>query len=734
MSAISDTFRKIIERHPDRIVHWRTVRGPQGTHCEIPENLNIKIKEYLRSKKILSLYSHQHQALNILAEGKNLLLGTDTGSGKTLIYNIFSWNRLLARPGRTALYIFPTKALAQNQAKILEEFPLTAEIYDGDTTGQERRRIKSRPPHILITNPDMLHFGILPHHERWASFLKGLTCVVVDEAHTYRGIFGSHVAHVLRRLRRLCEFYGSSPQFILSSATARNGKEFASQLTGLCFEEVNSTGSPGSKKHFIFWDCGENSPYGEALSLAREIIGNGLKTIIFTQSRRSTELLTLWLSQKMADEAKISPYRAGYLAEVRRSIEAELFSGELDGIISTSALELGIDVGALDCCILFGFPGSIMSTRQRIGRVGRSGKDGLVVYIPLENQMDKFFLNHPDEFFDREPESLVVNPENEIIAEQQIRCACAELPLSEADAAIYGQSFREVIKKPGFYLCADGARYSLLAPPPHGDMNLRGIGRQWRIIDRVTGVELGMMDETRVFTDCHPGAVYLHRMRKYQVTSLNMEKTEIAVEEFHGDYFTVANWREEIYLLEKCRQYPQGSVQIGEGPVRVTMQVTGYERKRESDRSLISTEFVSLPEQTYQTQAIFIAIPEVLSERIRKRFDFPGTLHAVEHLIIGVMPLEVFCDRWDIGGYSFVFHPQTETATIFIYDGYPGGAGIVKTCFPQMVDIFKLACETVSLCKCENGCPSCIQSPKCGNGNKPLDKRGAEFLLRTMLE
>ncbi|MCM8807828.1 MAG: DEAD/DEAH box helicase [Candidatus Omnitrophica bacterium] len=732
---IKEFVEYLKQKYKKNVIKVIELKEKEGEFFPIPSFISPFLKEQLNKRNINKIYLHQKEGLEKLNEGKNIVVTTPTGSGKTLIYNIFVLNEILKNPHIKALYIFPTKALTQDQLKNLKEFEFVrSEIYDGDTPEDVRRKIRANFPNIILTNPDMLHTGILPFHEKWKGFFAKLKFVIVDEIHTYRGIFGSNVSHVIRRLRRICQLYGSEPQFILLSATINQPEKFAKELVGVEFFTIYESSSPQPKKYIIFWDSQFESYYTQAIELLKESIENGLSTILFTNSRKSAELLQMWIIKKDKKiENLISSYRAGYLPEERREIEKKLFTGELKGVITTSALELGIDVGYLDTCILFGYPGTMISAWQRIGRVGRK-REGLVIFMALEDALDQYFLRNPDEFIKRQFEDLIINFENEIISSNHLKCASYEYPLNlEKDLMIYGDLLIKIIEKERFSKTKDG-RYYYFGRPIHWDLNLRSIGSIYSIFEIEDEKQIGEIEEDKVFFECHPGAIYLHKGKKYEVIYINFERKMVVVEKVAVDYYTQPNWWEKIEILN-IEKEKGNKFKIKFGDIEVTKQIVSYEKRKERDRTLIGTYMLNLPPQKFKTQSLWIEIPdEVVFEMKEKKFDFPGGIHAAEHSMIGIFPLTVTCDRFDLGGYSFPFHLQTQKATIFIYDGYPGGVGISKLGYERVEKIIKTAYETVLNCKCEMGCPSCIVSPKCGNNNRPLDKSSCLYLLSYLIE
>ncbi len=741
-------FLEFLKRDPgysSRIMHIEEIPGRKAEFRNPKAPFPPPINSYLSSQGIPNLYSHQVEAIEAIREGRNVIVTAATGSGKSLIYNLSVWEAVLKNPETRALYIFPTKALTQDQLTSIKEFTplckdleITADIYDGDTSASRRVRIKKSPPHIVLTNPDMLQMGILPFHSAWREFLSELRFVVLDELHTYRGVFGTHVAHIMRRMKRILALYGSKAQFIASSATIDTPEEFARNLTGEEFRAVKKDGAPSGKKHFVLWES-EASSYTEATNVFIKSLDCGLKTILFTKARRITELVSSWIKEERPDLAsKVASYRAGYLPSERREIEADLFGGKLAGVVSTSALELGIDVGELDCCVLLGYPGSIVSTWQRSGRVGRGTKDALVIMIGLDDALDQYLIHHPQDFFSRGWEKMIINLENKSITHEHLPCAAAEHPLSRADATIYGDGFSASLaslEKEGQLLKdKEGGKWYPRKKYPQRDINIRSIGQAYSIIDLETGRTVGDVDETRLYHESHPGAIYLHRSEEYEIVHLNQSTRCVYARKRHVDYYTKTSSWEEVEILKALRTEKLGASRVSLGEVRVTEHVTGFEKYRKQDRTLISEHSLSLPKRSFETVSLWLEMPSNSGELTSaKGHDFAGVLHAAEHATIAIFPLKVPCDRQDIGGYSFPFHVQTRTATIFIYDAYPGGVGLAERAFDIPRDLFQTTLKLIRSCRCQRGCPSCIQSPRCGSGNKPLDKEGAIFLLDYLL-
>jgi DEAD/DEAH box helicase domain-containing protein len=694
-------------------------------------------------------WTHQTAAWEALRAGRNVAITTPTASGKTLGFNIPVLAAALKDPSSRALFLYPTKALAQDQLKTLQEFSglsssaglpaVSAEIYDGDTSTAVRARIKRNPPQVLLTNPDMLHLGFLPHHDGWARFFAKVKHVVVDEAHSYRGVFGSHVGHVLRRLRRVLAVHGASPRWVACSATVGNPEEFLDQLTGLPFEVVSESGAPSSPKTIALWNP-PGSPYTDAVTLLTACVEAGCKTIVFTKARKITELISMWVNRARPEWAgRVRSYRAGYLPEERREIEAELFSDRLKAVISTSALEVGIDVGGLDACVLVGYPGTMISTWQRSGRVGRGGAPSLIVLVGMPDALDQYWMRHPRRFFEFRPESLVADVGNEVIARAHLVCAAAESPIDpQKDGAFYGDLLaREVphlVKEGRLLEAAEGDRLFSPDGKPQRGVSIRDIGEGYTIVDRDTGELIGTIDSHRAFRDGHPGAVYLHQGLQYVVKDLSWETRRIQVADEPVDFYTQVNYEEETEILGEESSRPVGppgaSCTLHFGRVRVTQRFINYETHRTSDGQYVASYPLTLPPLVFETEALWLKMPQRLNAEVSgKGRHFMGGLHAAEHALIAMMPVHILCDRWDLGGLSTPAHPQVPQPVIFVYDGYPGGVGLARKAFAGFEGLLSTTRELVEDCSCEEGCPACIQSPKCGSGNHPLDKPAALHIL-----
>jgi DEAD/DEAH box helicase domain-containing protein len=701
------------------------------------------IVSLLRGLGIARLYTHQARAIDRVRAGIHTVAATRTASGKTLTYTLPVIEAVVQDAAACALLIYPLKALAQDQLKTIRRMAslmpavdLQADVYDGDTSAYRRKKIRDNPPHILLTNPEMVHLSILPHHERWTDLLARLRFIVVDEVHTYRGILGAHMAQVFRRLIRLCRHYGSTPTFVFTSATVANPDELARQLTGLRVETVKQGTAGTGKRHLILMEPADG-PLRATVMLLKAALNRGLRTIVYTQSRKLAELLAIWTRQDAGPFAdRISAYRAGFLPEERRGIEARLASGELLAVISTSALELGIDIGSLDLCLLVGYPGSIIATWQRGGRVGRSGQESAVVLVAGEDALDQFFVKHPEQLVTRSPEAAVINPYNPDVMSRHLVCAAAELPLKIDDPLLapepVGASLKELIASGALYLSADGSTCFSPLKNPHRHVDLRGSGSRFAIIDG-TGTPLGEIDGFRVYREAHPGAVYLHRGKPYLVTALEPEIHKVSVSGAKVNYHTRVRAHKDTQILETIEQKPVYGTIMAVGRLRVTEQVSGFERIQTRTGKVLERIALDLPPTVFETQGIWFTVPEAVTAGAQNaQIHIMGGLHALEHAAIGVFPLLVLADRNDLGGISTPYHPQLAGAAIFIYDGLPGGAGLCAQAFADGRGLIDATLAVIAGCTCENGCPSCVHSPKCGSGNRPIDKAGALFLLRSL--
>ena len=740
-------------RTDERLVMQSAQHARPPREAAIPDALHPEVAEALRARGIEKLWAHQVEALHAAWAGPTIVT-TGTASGKSLCFNLPTLDVLCRDARARAIYLYPAKALAQDQARAVSALGVDRArpaIYDGDTPREQRSGIRRRA-NLVLTNPDMLHLGILPNHQAWAAFFANLAVVVVDEAHVYRGVFGSHVANVLRRLRRVAAAYGTEPRFLLTSATIANPGELAERLTGL--EEVTIVerdGAPKARRTIAMWNPPvtdeklgtRRSALAEAADLLADLVCEGARTIVFMKSRKAVELMARFAQLALEDRGRadlaerIAPYRAGYTAQQRRELERRLVAGELLGVVSTDALELGIDIGSLDAAVCVTFPGTVASLRQMWGRAGRRGR-GLAVYVAGDDALDQFFCRHPDEFLDRPVEAAILDPFNEQIHAAHLLCAAHEGPLDAADAEWFGPGWREtadILVSAGELRERPGGAYVSRHPEefPAASVALRSAGRDgFTIVDTSSGELLGTVDVARAFTTTHEGAVYLHGGRSFEVAGLDLESRRALVAPFTGDWYTQPKHETDTSIERLLERRETLGVTLSFGTVIVTNQVLGYQRKRLSDHETLDLVALDLPATSFVTQALWYELDDDMLG------DFPldvllGALHASEHSQIAVLPLLAMCDRWDIGGLSTNLHPQTGRPTIFIYDGHPGGIGITRRGFHAFEALVDDAHRLVGECPCERGCPSCVQSPKCGNLNEPLSKAGAIEVMGRML-
>jgi len=730
-----------------QVVAHRVMAAQQAKWTGDVPQIAPALCNHLHNLGIDRLYAHQQQALKLIASGKDIIAATPTASGKSMIYNLPVIDMLLSEQPGNSLYIFPLKALAQDQLRTFNSFSKLlprsqktyAAIFDGDTSTYRRRRIREEGVPVLMTNPEMLHLSLLPYHGNWMHFFKDLRYVVIDEVHTYRGVLGAHMSWIIRRLQRIAAYYGSSPQFILLSATIGNPAELAEKLIGKDVSVIGGSGAPTAKKHMVLLNPWDSAAY-TASQMLEAAVKRGLRTIVYTQSRKMTELINLWTRPKLGDiQNKLSSYRAGFLPEERRDIEARLAGGELLGVISTSALELGIDIGDLDLCILVGYPGSIMATWQRGGRVGRSMRESAIILIAQEDALDQYFMRQPDDFFARKVESAALNPSNPSIMEQHLHCGCAELALRQGEDLVDVVETKAAIQRLTdqaiLLQSADGTTWFSSRKYPQRHVNLRGGGTQLTIINGDSGEIIGEVDSSRAMKECHPGALYLHRAKTWVVSSLDFEAREVLVAEQNPSWFTRPMSSKNTRILETKKKTMSFRGRVSFGPLKVTEHVTGYQKRNNSSQKLIATYPLELPEQTIETEGLWLDIPEAIKNTLEhEKYHFMGAIHALEHAMIALFPMLILCDRNDIGGISCPLHEQTEEASIFIYDGYAGGIGLCEEAYDRINELLTEVRRLVSSCGCENGCPSCVHSPKCGSGNRPIDKIACLKLLELLME
>jgi DEAD/DEAH box helicase domain-containing protein len=732
-----------------RLAHVEEFDAREPVTVPLPIDLDPRLWSGLVGNGITGLYAHQDAMWELARAGRHAGVVTGTASGKTLAYALPVVQHLLEERHARALYLSPTKALAQDQLRGLRELSLGRDLrpalYDGDVD-QAARAMARRHANLLLTNPDMLHVGICPHADRWGDVLCNLAFVVVDEAHVYRGVFGSHVANVLRRLRRLCAARGAEPQFLLASATVRNPEEAMAELVGAPVEIVRDDGAPRPARTAALWnptlldpDTGQRaSALAEAAALVAELVARDQRVICFGRTRRSVEVVHRLARETIGARAPhlrdaIAPYRAGYTAEQRRDLERRLAAGELRAVVSTNALELGIDIGLLDCALSIGFPGTVASLGQQWGRAGRRG-EGLAVLVASPDALDQYFLRHPDMLFGRPVEAAILDHASPQIRRAHLACAAFEAPVTEADDAILG---------PGAYATA-------LQMTESGDLRVTPGGIAWSrpsfpaaevalrssttdrvvIVQEETGQVLGTVERGRACETVHDGAVYLHLGESYLVAGLDLDERVARVRPFDEDWYTQVKSATYTDIDRPLEHTVRCGVELTFGDVAVTEQVLAYQRKSLPHHEVISTTELDLPAETFATQALWFTVPDALARGLD---DLLGSLHAAEHALISVLPLHAMCDRWDIGGLSTDLHPATGRPTIFIYDGHPGGVGLTRMGYRRFEELVTDARDVIRDCPCADGCPSCVQSPKCGNLNEPLSKEGALHLLDGML-
>jgi DEAD/DEAH box helicase domain-containing protein len=740
---------KSLNSYKNQIEHIEYLPPKKGEYGTLDSPLLPSIQQYLNNRQI-KLYKHQADAINLARKGENIVITTPTASGKTLAFNIPVFEAMSRDPQARALYIYPMKALEHDQLNVLSimeketHISVHPNIYDGDTPPRDKRSIRDKS-RIILTNPYGLHY-YLPWHHLWKKFYENLQFIIVDESHTYRGVFGSHVALLFRRVARICDYYGSNPQYILSSATIANPEEHSKKLTGQDFHIISEDSSESGKKSFIFWnppfiDDGltRRSTHQETRALLSYCIREGFQTLCFTKSRKMAELIGVWVKQDLdrthpeLAEA-VHSYRAGYLPEERRKIERGLKQRVISGVVATNALELGIDIGSLDCVIMSGYPGTVISTWQQAGRAGRLIDDSVVFLIAFQDPLDQYFMNHPQDFFSRNPENAVINLNNPYITAGHVMCASNELPLSDGDTDYftegYLQSIDELSEKRLLRKREYGWMYS--GPPrPETRVKLNNISDQTVTVLLFSRV-LETMDITQAYREVHEGAILLHQGEPYRVTSLDLVNLEAQVEEADPGYYTAALKTIDISIKNIIREQNRG-IKSGLGKVDVTEYYIEYRRMQ--NEKIISKHPLNLPPLNFPSIGFWFTIPSSIASRIRSQgLDFAGGLHAIEHAMIAISPLHAMCDPRDLGGVSTELHRDTMEPTIFVYDGYKGGIGLSEKLHELLPELLSTTLNLVRDCKCEDGCPSCIYSSKCGNNNEPLDKKTAIVLLNYLIE
>jgi len=748
--SVADFLDLIVEnpRFSGYISHIKKIPGHDATFRDPISPLPGQVIRYLQQADI-RLYSHQAASVDAIAAGKDVILCTPTASGKTLSFLLPLCRIRAEEPDATALAIYPAKALTRDQLAAIRaleketKISLNPSIYDGDTPRHERAGIRSRAG-LVLTNPYEIHH-ILPWHHQWSTFFSHLRYIIIDEAHQYRGVFGSHMALLLRRLLRICANYGSHPVFFLSSATLANPDVFAHELTGRNFEVISESGAPTGVRYFILYNPyiggnTERSVYTESATLLASLVETDLQTLCFTGSRRMAEMVATWAQERLKEGKgikthQVAAYRAGYLPEERRAIENQLKAGTLKGIVSTNALELGIDIGSLDAVIMTGYPGTMMSTWQQTGRAGRGAGPALAVLVSFQNPLDQYFMDHPEEFFGKSHEHAIITTKNPYILSGQILCAAAELPVdSMRDLQWFGQGLSDHLQafETAHVLTRTTRGYVYSGRKRAVELvTLSGIGQTWTV--EVRGRVLETVDNGQAFREAHPGAVIIHQGEKYLVDRWDYDRHRILATGAEVEYYTRPNQQTSVTIISESesRKIPGATLYLGE--VSVSEQCSGY--RKIVRQTTIGTERLDLPAITYTTVALWVVFDQsAVSKVTGEQCDLPGALHGAEHALIAMTPFFVLCDRWDLGGLSTAIDHQTGSATIFIYDGYEGGVGLAERAYELFAEICRISAGLVNSCRCSGGCPACIHSPKCGNDNQPLDKAGTRILLNLLSE
>jgi len=729
----------------EEVAH-RTVEPAREARIErLPDDLDPRVASALVANGVTALYRHQAETWETARLGENVIVTTGTASGKSLAFNLPVLDAMARDPKTRALYLYPTKALAQDQARALGELRVKGvkpAIYDGDTPFESRWQIR-KWSNLILTNPDMLHVGVLPHHDRWGDVLANLRYVVVDEAHVYRGVFGSHVANVLRRLRRLARVYGAKPQLLLASATIANAGELAFELTGEPAAVVELDAAPKPAREIVVWnpplldpELGlRASPLGDAARIVAQLTSRGLRTICFAKSRKAAELIHRFTAERVdpATAARLAPYRAGYTPQQRRDVERRLVEGELLGVTATDALELGIDIGLLDCAVSVGFPGTVASLRQQWGRAGRRAR-GLAVLVCSEDALDQFFASEPDALLSRRVEAAILDHANPRILDPHVLAAAFEGPLRGDDAETLGaEALRRAAELPELERTPAGFVWKG-RDYPAARVSLRsGDADAFTIVEASTGTLLGLVERERAYSTVHEGAVYLHLGEQYVVEQLDLDGRVALVSPASVDWYTQVKKETETTIDDALEIERRAGVDLHFGRVSVSEQVIAYARKSVRDGATIDVVPMLMPETTFETEAIWFSPEPAQLDGLDTMPTLLGTLHAAEHTLIALLPLWAMCDRWDIGGLSTNVHYQTGRPTIFVYDGHAGGVGITARGFARFEDWVEDTVRLLGRCPCRSGCPSCVQSPKCGNLNEPLDKEGARTLLERMI-
>ncbi|MCM3772066.1 DEAD/DEAH box helicase [Priestia aryabhattai] len=721
----------ILQTNPSyqqNIVHWHTIEEKEAKTAPFPASLHTKLREALEKRGIGSLYTHQKTAFDLATAKENVVAVTPTASGKTLCYNLPVLQSIMENDQARALYLFPTKALAQDQKselnEIIEEMevPINSYTYDGDTPANIRQKVR-KAGHIVITNPDMLHSAILPHHTKWVSLFENLKYIVIDELHTYRGVFGSHVANVIRRLKRICRYYGSDPIFICTSATIANPKELAEHLTGADVTLVDNNGAPSGRKHFVFYNPPiVNKPLNirrsatlEVRNIAGEFLKNKIQTIVFARSRVRVEIILTYLQELVKNQLQnksIQGYRGGYLPKQRREIERGLREGSIYGVVSTNALELGVDIGQLQVCVMTGYPGTVASAWQQAGRAGRRHGEAVIVMVASSSPLDQYMIQHPDYFFSRNPETARINPDNLVILVDHLKCASYELPFKQGETfdGVEIEDVLEFLQEERVIHFSGDKWYWMNDSFPAHNISLRSASQEnVVIIDQsdVANVKvIGEMDRFSAMTLLHDEAIYLHQGIQYQVEYLDWDEKKAYVREVDVDYFTDANLGVNLKVLEADKERLEGTYSIGYGDVMVSAMATIFKKIKFETHENIGSGPISLPEEELHTNAVWLSFEKEQFHESEERLE--QALISMANAIQSIAPLMVMCDPSDLHVVPQIKAVHNEQPTIFLYDRYPGGIGLSDKVYEQMNDVLSQTNQLIVNCSCESGCPSCI--------------------------
>ncbi|MFB6118628.1 DEAD/DEAH box helicase [Halosegnis sp.] len=749
-----------------QVTDHRRVPGQPATTRDL--DMNDRLARALADHGITSLYDHQATAIEALRAGQNVVLATPTASGKSLAYTVPAFERALDHTG-TTLYVGPQVALIEDQRATLSDLAdglgfgsrVTVDEYTGRLSRTEKEQVRERQPTVLLSTPDMLHYGVLPHaHRLWEYFFERLETVIIDEVHAYRGVFGSHVALLFRRLERVCERFGADPQYVCCSATISNPIDHAATVVGRdpeTFTLVDTDASASGPTHWLWWNPPEydeprgdgsrrRSSHVETERLFCDLLARGHQTVVFTGSRQTAERYAEKSARRLRERGDhetaeaVTAYQAALPDDRRSDIEAGLKSGAIRGVWSTNALELGVDIGGLDCVLLDGYPGTRMQAFQQAGRAGRGADPSLVVVVAGEDQLDQYFVRNPAAFFDGDPERAVADPANDQLLPDHVRAAARETWLKPEDKRHFGEAFPDLVthlESQGLLdrrSTRDGTRWVDGGDgSPQHEMSLRTVSdREIQLRDRRDGETIASLPFADGLRDAHPGAVYHHQGQTYEVVELDLEHGIAELEPTWADYYT-RTLREKEIIVERDRRdttlEARPAVPVRFAEITMREQITGFQRRDARTGETLGEESLALPETTLETRGLYFTVPADLDQRLREGGDLPGGIHAAEHALIGMLPAALVCDRGDVGGLSTPLHPHTGQATIFVYDGYPGGVGLTRRAYEDIEQHLRRTLSMLTACSCEAGCPACVQSPHCGNANSPLDKELATVLL-----